>query len=318
MNRGHRYRPRRGTQNRSLKLSPISATAEKDRLPDIAALPHAGNINATLKLKILALVAVNFFLLWLLIKIFSQGELWPLLAVPIFTGAWFFYEIGALFSVVVSGLLLVQVPLDKPQTIALAVVTFAVLGILLGWGQRRQRLTHRRVLRSSITDPLTGLGNYGCFRDSLEKEISRVDRYGGAMTLIMFDIDHFKLFNDRYGHEKGNEALKVVASTLKHEMRESDVVARYGGEEFVILLPEDQPAGMETAKRMKEAIARAEVPLDGGTTTGVTVSVGLASYPTVAASKEELVDLVDQLLYASKRRGRNQISTAANKRLAVI
>ena len=85
---------------------------------------------------------------------------------------------------------------------------------MLGWGQRRQRRAHRHVLRSSLTDSLTGLYNFGSFMECLDREMRRVDRYGGAVTLVMFDIDHFKMFNDRFGHQAGNEALKIVAATL--------------------------------------------------------------------------------------------------------
>lgn len=319
MSRGHHSKTRGGYEQRPAKRSALSGAVKKSNAISPPSSPRVDSGRANRKLKVLVLVAASFFLLWLSIMVFSQGDLWPLLLVPIFTGAWFFYEIGALVTVGMAGLLLVQASLEKPGTILLAVATFAVLGLLLGWSQRRQKLTHRHILRSSLTDQLTGLFNYGYFMDCLDREISRVDRYGGMVTLVMFDIDHFKNFNDRFGHEKGNDALKAVAATLRREKRESDVIARYGGEEFVLLLPEDQDAGVETAGRMREAIARMDVPVASGSSTGITVSAGVASYPDGAGSKEELLDRVDQLLYSSKRRGRNQVSVAtARQRLAVM
>lgn len=262
------------------------------------------------RLIILALICANFFILWLALKVFAQADFWPLLAAPILVSAWFFYEAGAIATIAITALLLVQTSFEKNGAIFIAIGTFAILGVLLGWGQRRQRRAHRHVLRSSLTDSLTGLYNFGSFMECLDREMRRVDRYGGAVTLVMFDLDHFKMFNDRFGHQAGNEALKAVAATLKQQKRESDVVARFGGEEFVLLFPGKETAGIEAARRMRKAISQIRVPTGGGATTGITISVGVACYPNGAASKEELLDKVDQLLYASKRKGRNRVSVA--------
>ena len=266
------------------------------------------------RLIILALVGANFFMLWLTLKVFAQADFWPLLAAPILASAWFFYEAGALVTIAVTGVLLFQTPFEKSGAIFIAVATFAVLGVLLGWGQRRQRRAHRHVLRSSLTDSLTGLYNFGSFMECLDREIRRVDRYGGAVTLVMFDIDHFKMFNDRFGHQAGNEALKAMAATLKKHKRESDIVARFGGEEFVLLFPGKEEAGIETARRMRKAISQIRVPVGDGATSEMTVSAGVACYPNGAASREELLDKVDQLLYVSKRKGRNRVSVAPPRR----
>lgn len=266
------------------------------------------------RLIILTLVCANFFFLWLMLKVFAQSDFWPLLAAPILISAWFFYEVGAVVTIAVTGLLLIQTSFEKNGTIFVAVATFSVLGLMLGWGQRRQRRMHRHVLRSSLTDSLTGLYNFGSFMECLDREMRRVDRYGGAVTLVMFDIDHFKMFNDRFGHQAGNEALKAVASTLRKQKRESDIVARFGGEEFVLLFPGKEEAGVETARRMRKTISQISVPVGGGATAEFTISAGVACYPNGATSKEELLDKVDQLLYASKRKGRNRVSVATERR----
>ncbi len=320
MTPGYHSRPGEETLRRSAGRGRTGGAP--DKMAAVGAFISSAGIDggrASRKLKVLLAVSVSFFLLWLSIKVFAQSDLWPLLIVPIFTGAWFFYEIGALIAAGMAALLLAQTSFEKPGTIMLAVSTFAVLGLMLGWGQRRQKQAHRRMLRSSLTDALTGLFNYGYFMDCLGREVSRVDRYGGKVTMVMFDIDHFKLFNDRFGHEKGNDALRAVASTLRHEKRDSDIIARYGGEEFVMLLPGDEAAGEELADRMREAVAGLEIPMGRGSSTGVTVSAGVACYPIAAGSKEELLDRVDQLLYTSKRKGRNQVSVApAKQRLAAM
>jgi len=266
------------------------------------------------RLIILALVCGSFFVLWLALKVFAQADFWPLLAGPILVSAWFFYEVGALVTIGLTALLLVQTSFENKGPIVVAVATFAFLGLMIGWGQRRQRQAHRSVLRSSLTDSLTGLYNFGSFMECLDREMRRVDRYGGAVTLVMFDIDHFKMFNDRFGHQAGNEALKAVATTLKREKRESDIVARFGGEEFVLLFPGKEAAGVETARRLRKAIAQIRVPTGGGATTEITVSAGVACYPNGATSREELIDKVDQLLYTSKRKGRNRVSVAPPRR----
>ncbi len=267
----------------------------------------------------LALIGGTFFFLWVSLVLLGQEEFWPLLAAPVLLSAWYFFEAGALATIILTGLLLVQAPFGKPAAIVIAVSTFGLTGLGLGWGQRRQKLAHRHTLRTSVTDSLTGLYNYGYFMECLDRELHRAQRYGGSVTLVMFDIDHFKLFNDHFGHQAGNDALVAVAATLRREKRASDVAARFGGEEFVLLIPGNETAGIETAGRLRRAIAQVQVPVGGGATTGLTVSAGVASYPQGAGSKEELLSRADQLLYTSKKSGRNRVSTApAKRRLAVL
>ena len=309
MTSGQESRPLRGDKRAGAKRRPAVSRKPRKLLP-----PRVDNRRTSPRLIVLALICLNFFFLWLALKVFAQADFWPLLAAPILVSAWFFYEVGAVATIIVTGILLVQTSFEKNGAILIAVTTFGVMGVMLGWGQRRQRRLHRHVLRSSLTDSLTGLYNFGSFMECLDREMRRVDRYGGAVTLVMFDIDHFKMFNDRFGHQAGNEALKIVAATLRKQKRESDIVARFGGEEFVLLFPGKEASGVETARRMRKAISQICVPVGGGATTEITVSAGVACYPNGAASKEELLDKVDQLLYASKRKGRNRVSVAPIRR----
>ena len=323
---GHRRRTRQRLKPAATKSMPAprsEVTKPRNKALRFLTRPRI-SINgldvrrANRRLKVLALVCVSFLFLWVSLKVFAQADLWPLLAAPILLSAWFFYEVGVLVALVLTGTLLIQTSFDKSDSMMVALFTFTAIGFGLAWGQRRQKRLHRRVLRSSLTDSLTGLYNYGYFMKELERELHRADRYGGSVTLVMFDIDHFKLFNDRYGHNAGNEALKAVAAMLKRQKRESDIVARFGGEEFVIILPGDETAGIETATRLRRAISQIKIPSGGGATTEITVSAGVCCYPKGAASKQELLDRVDQLLYVSKKSGRDRVSVApAKKRLAV-
>jgi diguanylate cyclase (GGDEF)-like protein len=281
-------------------------------------VPALDNPRARRKLKVLILVSATFFFLWVSLKLMAQADLWPLLAAPILLSAWYFFEVGALVTVALTGALLIQTSFEKNASLLIAVGTFALIGLGLGWGQRRQRVAHRHTLRSSVTDSLTGLYNYGYFMDCLDREIHRAQRYGGVVSLVMFDVDHFKLFNDHFGHHAGNDALRAVAATLRREKRESDIAARFGGEEFVLLIPGDEAAGIDTAGRLRRAIAQIQVPVGGGAVAGITVSAGVACYPSGAHSKEELLSRVDQLLYTSKKSGRNRVSVAPVKRRLAV
>ncbi|MBN2205527.1 MAG: GGDEF domain-containing protein, partial [Thermoleophilia bacterium] len=166
---------------------------------------------------------------------------------------------------------------------------------------------------------LTGLYNYGTFVDALHNEARKVDRYGGQLTLLMLDLDHFKRFNDRHGHEAGNEVLRSVGALLRASVRDADLAARYGGEEFAVLIRGDEQQGYELAERLRHAVERTGIDLRRGTEAGVTVSVGVAGVTVsvgVAGAAQRpvdeaaLVERADEALYAAKARGRNRVVVA--------
>jgi diguanylate cyclase (GGDEF)-like protein len=175
--------------------------------------------------------------------------------------------------------------------------------------ERVRSLTWRvtRTHHRAITDPLTGLYNYGFFRERLALELERAQLTGDPMALTMFDIDHFKSFNDNHGHQEGNRALQKVAELLKKTGRRGDVVARYGGEEFVALL---YGAGASDAWRFAEAF-RSAVAAQGftgeaGQSVGrLTVSGGVATFPLDAQDDLALIKVADARLYRAKAAGRN-------------
>ncbi len=162
--------------------------------------------------------------------------------------------------------------------------------------------------RLAITDGLTGIFNHREFQRRLEEEIKRCTRYERSCSLLMLDIDHFKHFNDTYGHPVGDQVLSELAGILQQSTREMDAPARYGGEEFVVILPETEGEKAEVvAERIRKAIEAMEISPSGGEALRITVSIGVAAYPENATSREELIGHSDQALYIAKRSGRNRI-----------
>ena len=159
----------------------------------------------------------------------------------------------------------------------------------------------------AITDELTGLFVRRYYFRRLEEEMRRRKRYNQRLSMLMMDIDHFKKFNDTYGHEMGDEVLRVVARTMQAAAREVDVVARYGGEEFCILLPETDPEGALVAgDRFRAAIEEQEIPHEDGFVT-VTASFGTAEATEDTPKGEDLVRNADIALYHAKANGRNRV-----------
>jgi diguanylate cyclase (GGDEF)-like protein len=185
----------------------------------------------------------------------------------------------------------------------------------LFWQQvdRVRSLTGRvtQTYRAAITDSLTGLYNFGFFRDRLALEADRARATGDPLSLAVFDIDLFKGFNDRHGHAAGNDALVRVAGAIRAASRRGDVVARYGGEEFVALL---YGAHREEAASFADQIRVRieELPFgEPGRPERVTVSGGVATLPDDAANAGSLFEAADANLYRAKGAGRNRVVSAA-------
>ena len=145
--------------------------------------------------------------------------------------------------------------------------------------------------------------------------MTKADRYGGELTLLMFDLDHFKRFNDRHGHEAGNDLLRRVGATLQAVVREADMAARYGGEEFALLISGDAQSGLELAERVRRAIETTAVELRGGEAVYVTASAGVATYRRGSHDETLLIEQADMALYESKRAGRNRVTVHASAEL---
>ena len=160
-------------------------------------------------------------------------------------------------------------------------------------------------------DSLTGMYNRGIFLAECEREVSRSARGGAAFSLAIFDLDHFKQVNDRYGHPAGDQALKAFADVLRSGIRKHDTVGRYGGEEFALLMPQ---TGKDTAVRVAERIRRAlearGVSVDVGRIE-VTVSAGVATYGIDGEDWDALLSAADTALYEAKNAGRNRVAAAS-------
>jgi len=168
----------------------------------------------------------------------------------------------------------------------------------------------RELGRLSLMDGLTGLANRRCFDKTLAYEWKRSTREKSPISLLMIDVDHFKAFNDLYGHQAGDDCLQQVASMLDETThRTSDLVARYGGEEFVIMLPNtDHDGALKVAEAIRSAIANMEICHASGCTTTVTVSIGCETIiPQHLTDGGLLIGAADQALYQAKERGRNRV-----------
>ncbi len=171
----------------------------------------------------------------------------------------------------------------------------------------RQKRYAGELERSVLTDPLTGLLNRRAFQDRLEIETDRIDRYGGRLFMILGDIDHFKKINDSHGHDAGDFILKKIANTLAVNLRSTDVLCRWGGEEFMILVSGYvQEDGEKVAEKLRRAV-EAEVMWFNNPRIKVTMSFGVCFYRK-KMSMEELLRCSDEMLYTSKRNGRNQVT----------
>lgn len=166
----------------------------------------------------------------------------------------------------------------------------------------------QEILRYATTDGLTGLHNHRVFMERLAEEIERAKRYSQSFTLLMVDIDHFKSFNDIYGHQAGDHILKSVADLINESIRNTDFGARYGGEEFAVILPETTgPQVLVVAERLRNSINRYEFVLENGEPAHVTVSIGYSTYPDDADNADALLRSADQGLYFAKESGRNRV-----------
>ena len=163
-------------------------------------------------------------------------------------------------------------------------------------------------------DSLTGLFNRRSFDQALQAEWLRAQRTHKPLALLFADVDHFKLFNDRHGHQRGDECLRAVAEIIgERAFRPTDLAARYGGEEFAIVLPEtDRDGAYEVAERIRTAVMERQIAHGApGAGSHVTISVGVSVLTnTAAGSPDWLLSQADQALYAAKRLGRNRVTTA--------
>lgn len=197
-------------------------------------------------------------------------------------------------------------------------VTLALLGRIIG--RRNEALLARNqelsVLSAelkelSTIDGLTGIPNRRAFDGRLQAELERSKRYGLTCALVMIDLDRFKLVNDRFGHQAGDQILRRCTSLLGSEKRSGDLVARYGGEEFAAILPHvDAQAALAWAERVRARLSLERIDWNGETLS-ITASFGVAAVPAHARTAPDLIGAADAALYDAKRRGGNHAVVAS-------
>lgn len=167
-----------------------------------------------------------------------------------------------------------------------------------------------QLYEQAITDGLTHLYLHRYFKQRLFDELKRAARFNRFLALIMIDIDHFKLLNDNYGHQAGDEVLRRVAVILRKAVRTHDLPVRYGGEEFALVLPEtDMTGAVSVAERVRRAIDTEHIEY-GGKILKITASFGVSVFPDCAHDMDSIIKVADQALYYSKEHGRNQVTVA--------
>jgi diguanylate cyclase (GGDEF)-like protein len=173
----------------------------------------------------------------------------------------------------------------------------------------QQEHTSEALIEMAFTDFLTGLKTRRHFEEQLDREIKRAERNGSPLSLVLIDIDDFKLVNDRYGHKTGDIILREIASRVMKDRREIDTVARYGGDEFILILPDTNLVGADhVAQRLRDDMEHASFAVGSfPQPIRLTISIGAASFPRDARSKPDLLEAADVALYEAKHGGRNMV-----------
>ena len=191
----------------------------------------------------------------------------------------------------------------------LAIITVFVLAYIVKYIIKSRDFEHQYKL--ATTDGMTELYNHRYFQDQMRMQIANCQRYNTQFSMIIIDIDHFKSFNDTYGHQAGDAVLKQVAQTLKSNSRATDIVCRYGGEEMSIILTNtDKEEAVNKAQRVCKAVAERVFKLSATQTVHVTISLGVATFPENGDTPQQIIEYADQGLYYAKEHGRNQVGLA--------
>jgi diguanylate cyclase (GGDEF)-like protein len=195
-----------------------------------------------------------------------------------------------------------QIESTKQFTIAMARhIALALANLRLG----------ERLRNQSIRDALTGMFNRRFMEESLERELRRAARNNQSVALLMIDIDHFKQFNDTFGHQAGDSLLRAFGNFLKQRTRGQDVACRYGGEEFLVILADAAVEGAcQRAEILRKELTELMVQHAGQSLAAISVSIGVAACPNHGITAEELVHAADQALYRAKHEGRNRVVVA--------
>ncbi len=210
-------------------------------------------------------------------------------------------DLGSTNGTYVNDELIEEAPLQRGDQIKVGDTIFKFLS-----GSDLEAQYHETIYKMTIVDGLTEVFNKRYLMETLEKEISRARRHGRPLSLVMFDIDHFKRVNDTFGHLAGDHILKEVAQLATSRLRPDDVVARYGGEEFAVVLPETKRGGaVHIAELLREKVAEAQFEFEAEKIS-VTVSLGVSQLRS-NATVTEFIKEADKLLFRAKNAGRDRV-----------
>lgn len=194
------------------------------------------------------------------------------------------------------------------KTDHVCLIIYDVTGVAVN--KRQLESANTKLQELALRDGLTGLLNRRYWESCLEREFARHQRYDNPVSLVIFDIDHFKRVNDTYGHQTGDEVIRSVAEITSRLARETDFAGRYGGEEFVVLLPGTHLEGAaQFAERLRQAVEQQVLDYQGSPLS-YTISLGVATISDDMANYQILLERADKALYASKEQGRNRVTLA--------
>ncbi|MEH6508373.1 diguanylate cyclase [Halopseudomonas aestusnigri] len=194
------------------------------------------------------------------------------------------------------------------KTDHVCLIIYDVTGVAVN--KRQLESANTKLQELALRDGLTGLLNRRYWESCLEREFARHQRYDSPVSLVIFDIDHFKRVNDTYGHQTGDEVIRSVAEITSRLARETDFAGRYGGEEFVVLLPGTHLDGAaQFAERLRQAVEQQVLDYQGSPLS-YTISLGVATISDDMANYQILLERADKALYASKEQGRNRVTLA--------
>ncbi len=202
---------------------------------------------------------------------------------------------------VYDALLKVSIPREHSKTLRHAVVTLEDI--------TESKKMERHLRNLAQIDSLTKLYNHRTIIQRLEAEFARAQRYGSSLSVMMIDVDHFKVINDAYGHQKGDQIIRRVAGALKESIRQVDIIGRYGGDEFFIILPETKAQNAKiAAARIQNIFTTREFTIRAKTAVKIALSIGISGYPSPSVKEaKDLITHSDHAMYAAKKSGRNRI-----------
>jgi len=165
----------------------------------------------------------------------------------------------------------------------------------------------------AIRDPLTGLYNRRYLEETMDRELHRSRRLKAPLGVVMMDLDHFKEFNDSFGHGAGDALLSALAHVITAGIRTEDIACRYGGEEFLLVIPgASLEIALERAEKVRQAVKALQVKYQGRFLRSTTISLGVANFPDHGQTAEEVIAAADAALYRAKQAGRDRVETAAS------